>query len=91
MNKAFFVLLFLGVTIGCAHIKVDAPKEPIKLDVTMRLDIYQHIQSDIDDIENMVSGSGKKANVKGKQSFLSLLIATAHAEDGLGPKVQEAV
>ncbi len=90
--KEFLVVVASAVFLaGCAHITVDAPKEPIKLDVTMRLDIYQHIQSDIDDIENMVSGSGKKAQAKDKHSFLELLITNAYAQEGLGAQVQEAV
>ncbi len=90
MRGLSIVSLILVLT-GCAHITVDAPKEPIKLDVTMRLDIYQHIQSDIDDIENMVSGPAKKAQAKDQHSFLDMLVTKAYAEDGLGAVVQEAV
>ena len=90
MRGLAFVFLLL-ILAGCAHISVDAPKEPIRLDVTMRLDIYQHIQSDIDDIENMVSGTGKKAKAEDKHSLLDLLVTKAYAEEGLGPQVQAAV
>ncbi len=89
--RGSIALFVLFVLLGCAHITVDAPKEPIKLDVTMRLDIYQHIQSDIDDIENMVSGTSKKAKVQDKHSLLDLIVTQAYAQEGLSAQVQAAV
>jgi uncharacterized protein YdbL (DUF1318 family) len=92
MKELPMIIVSLLVLAGCARITVDAPKDPIKLDVTMRLDIYQHIQSDIDDIENMVTGgNNKKAKTSDKHSFLDLIIAKSYAEDGFGTDVQEAV
>lgn len=89
MMRALMVIFVIGISFGCARIRVEAPKEAIKLDVSMRLDIYQHIQSDIDDIENMVSGPGKKAKGKDEHSFLNLFISKAYADD-LPAAVQEA-
>ncbi len=74
-------LLLLGL--GCARVRVEAPKEPIKVDISMRLDIYQHVQNDINDIENMVSG-------KDKQSLLEYFTATAYAQEGLSAEVEQA-
>jgi uncharacterized protein YdbL (DUF1318 family) len=74
-------LLLLGL--GCARVRVEAPKEPIKVDISMRLDIYQHVQSDINDIENMVSG-------KDKQSLLEYFTATAFAQGSLPAEVEQA-
>ena len=91
MRELPIIFATVLVLAGCAHITVDAPKEPIKLDVTMRLDIYQHIQNDIDDIENRVSGPSKKAKNNDKHSLLEILISNAYAEDGLGAQVQEAI
>lgn len=91
MMNLVIAFLVAGLCVGCAHIKVDAPKDPIKLDVSMRLDIYQHIQSDIDNIEDMVSGSGKKAKADDKHSLLDLVSTNAYAEDGLPASVEEAV
>ena len=58
------LILMLGVifSLGCARVMVQAPKEPIKVDISMRLDVYQHIQNDIDDIESIVSGSKEEVN-----------------------------
>lgn len=74
--------------LGCARVRVEAPKEPIKVDISMRLDIYQHIAKDIDAIENIVSGPApKKGN---NQSMLRYLIAEAYAQEGLSPEVEQA-
>lgn len=87
--------MLLAVGLGCARVSVQAPKEPIKVDISMRLDIYQHIAKDIDDIENMVSGreapSGGDAKGKGPQSSLNLFVKDAYADDGLDPAVEAAV
>ena len=84
------LLLVLGLTasLGCARVSVQAPKDPIKVDISMRLDIYQHIKNDIDDIENMVTGSPEKT--KGPQSFLNILVSEAYADEGLAPEVEQA-
>lgn len=75
---------------GCARIRVEAPKEPIKVDVSMRLDIYQHIEKDIDKIESMVTGGEEKPQARDNQSLFRLLINEAYAEEGLGVEVEEA-
>ena len=44
--KRTFVLMMLCLmvaAVGCAKVQVQAPKEPIKVDITMRLDVYQHV------------------------------------------------
>lgn len=83
---SLFVLLAFGL--GCARVSVQAPKEPIKVDISMRLDIYQHIENDIDKIENMVTGDSSKG--KGPQSFLNLGVTEAYADEGLSSDVQAA-
>ena len=84
MNKnVLFALIFLA-GLGCARVRVEAPKEAIKVDVSMRLDIYQHVEKDIDNIENMVSA-------KDKHSLLGLFETKAYADDNLGPQVQQAI
>src|SRR5271170_847562 len=86
-----FLLLVSGVFlfIGCAHVKLEAPQEPIKLDVSMRLDIYQHIESDINQIENKVDASSKP-RVSDKQSLLDYFVTDAYAQE-LSPEVESAV
>ena len=71
---------------GCATVKVQAPKEPIKVDISMRLDVYQHVQKDIDAIENIVTGAGDASK---PQSFMRFLTATAYAQE-LSPELENA-
>lgn len=85
MKKSFFSLLaVLFLTASCATVRVQAPKEPIKMDIAMRLDVYQHVVKQIDDIESMVSG-GKQTAWLGE-----LFIQTAYAES-LSPEIEQAV
>ena len=91
MRIALFLAVALFVSLGCARIRVEAPKEPIKMDITMRLDISQHVQKDIDAIENIVSGAAKEQAVSSdKQSRLGFFIANAYAQEGLSPEVEQA-
>lgn len=85
-----FAVIFLGLlfSVGCAQVQVKAPKEPIKVDITMRLDVYQHVVKDIDDIESIVSG---KTGTKPKDGMkLNFLMANAYADGGLSPDVEQA-
>jgi len=79
---SFIVMAGILLVVGCATVKVQAPKEPIKVDITMRLDVYQHVQNDIDTIENIVTGTDKG-------SFLGYFVGTAYAQD-LSPEVEQA-
>ena len=91
MKTALLITVCLILSLGCARLSVQAPKEPIKVDITMRLDIYQHVQKDIDDIESIVSGGAKeKVQTKDNQSLLGCFLSDAYAEDGLSPAVQQA-
>jgi uncharacterized protein YdbL (DUF1318 family) len=79
-------LVFLGI--GCASVQVKAPKDPIKVDITMRLDVYQHVEKDINDIEDIVSGN---KTPKAKENMkLNFLMTNAYAEDGLSADVEQA-
>lgn len=84
------VLAGIIVCFGCARVRVEGTKDPIKVDITMRLDVYQHVQKDIDDIENVVSGGVPAAKTAGQQSFLSRFITLSYAEDSLDPEVEAA-
>ena len=68
--------------ISCARVQVEAPKDPIKMDISMRLDVYQHVAKDIDEIESIVKGSKPLA-------FADFLVQTAYAAD-LDPAVEQA-
>jgi uncharacterized protein YdbL (DUF1318 family) len=77
--------------LGCARVRVEAPKDPIKVDISMRLDVYQHVAKDIDDIEGIVSGGQSAPAAKGPQSSINLFLGTAFAEGGvLDPEVEQA-
>ena len=93
MKNLMVGAILIGIfAFGCARVRVEAPKEPIKIDVSMRLDIYQHVAKDIDEIENIVSGTDKKAAPKEKQegSWLLYSMPNAYAQEGLGPEVEAA-
>lgn len=88
---SFVVLLSFLMMTGCATVKLKAPEEPMKIDITMRLDVYQHVQSDINAIEDFVTGGGK-ANVLPASQTLSLFDCfadTAYAQE-LSPGVEQA-
>ncbi len=88
-NLSIFLLaVFVFTGIGCAQVQVKAPKDPIKVDITMRLDVYQHVKQDIDDIENIVSG--KPAQGPGDEMHLNFLFTNAYAEEGLPQDVEQA-
>lgn len=86
-----FAMIAAAISFGCARVNVGGSKEPIKVDIAMRLDIYQHVQKDIDSIENIVVGDKTKPEKKaGNQSFLDCLQLNAYAQEGLSPDVEQA-
>lgn len=76
--KSAVALLFL---LGCARVNIES-KKPIKLDVTMRLDIYQHVAKDVTAIEDLISApKPENAAVLPKTSLLFLGVEEAFAEE----------
>jgi len=90
MRTIFLLTLAVILNLGCARVRVEAPKEPIKVDIAMRLDIYQHVQKDIDAIEDIVSGAQNESKPAEKQSLLDHCVNFAYAQEGLSPEVEEA-
>jgi len=87
MRKTGIFLAALFVVTGCARVQVVAPKEPIKVDIAMRLDVYQHVEKDIDAIEEIVSGK----MVAGKPtSKLNFFTGTAYAAEGFSDEIESA-
>jgi hypothetical protein len=86
-KRLIAVMCVMLMSVGCASVQVKAPKEPIKVDISMRVDVYQHVEKDIDEIENMVSGSSRPV---GPQSFLPRFVNDAYAEEGFGADVDNA-
>lgn len=89
MRKSVFVVV-VGMIFGlaCARVRLEAPQEPIKVDVSMRLDIYQHVVKDIDSIEDIVSGPKGKLKTGGPDSLLRGFIINAYAEEALTPEIE---
>jgi uncharacterized protein YdbL (DUF1318 family) len=57
MKKIFVV--FLGIIIlGCAKLTVGT-KDPIKVDISMRVDVYQHIAEDAQSINEQIYGTDR--------------------------------
>ena len=85
--KTFILIIvtLLIANVGCARVQVQAPKEPIKVDISMRLDVYQHVEKDIDAIENLVTGAPEKPQSR----FFNPFVTYAHAAD-LSPEVETA-
>jgi uncharacterized protein YdbL (DUF1318 family) len=90
-SAMILVMLASAAGFGCARVNVGGSKEPIKVDISMRLDIYQHVQNDIDSIENIVAGDKKQpAKKTGNNSFLNSLVQSAYAQEVLSPEVEQA-
>ena len=90
MKTALLAVVLLGLLwTGCARVRVEAPKDAIKVDISMRLDIYQHVAKDINDIEGIVSGT-KPGAVNDHNSLLNSFVSNAYAEDGLSSEVEQA-
>lgn len=72
----------LALLFGCARVRIDS-KDPIKLDVTMRVDIYQHVAEDASAIEDMISAPASKAKAVSSQSrnFLAFETDVAYAQE----------
>lgn len=97
MGKILLVCLWvsaMSLWSGCARVRVEAPKDPIKVDISMRLDIYQHLERTIDKIEDMVSSDpGPVPAAEGKQSFLGVFLPRSvyAAEAVADPEIEGAV
>lgn len=87
ISVVLFAILFLSV--GCATIRVRAPEKPIKVDITMRLDVYQHVKSDIDAIEDIVKGVDRESKASDDHTFLNYVLSNAYAE-GISSSLEDA-
>jgi len=100
VNKIIIVVIFslILLTSGCTH-KVDvATKNPIAVDVKMRIDVYHHVQKQAGYIEDMISGKEsipeEPANDNSSR-IEPLVVKTAHAQeiapDKITPRMLEAI
>jgi len=53
------VAFLIFALFGCAKLNVET-KEPIKVDIKMRLDVYQHVVKEVDSIEGQIYGTDEK-------------------------------
>ena len=90
MRFSLILLLAIFFSLGCAKMQIGGTKEPIKLDLSARLDIYQHVEKDIDAIESIVSGSKDNKSVVNKQSLLGIFVREVYAQEGLSSEVEQA-
>ncbi len=54
--KRLGIILMVVVLFGCAKVSVET-KKPIKVDINMRLDVYQHVVEDVESIEGEIYGN----------------------------------
>lgn len=73
MKKVFFIYLVV-TSIACARVNLQTA-EPIKVDINMRVDIYQHVVEDVNNIQSQIYGE------KGKQINAVFGIEYAYAQD----------
>ena len=58
MKKIGIIFLAFFV-ISCARVNVET-KKPIKVDINMRVDVYQHVVKDVEDINDQIYGNSEK-------------------------------
>lgn len=82
MKSAILITVLLAglALFGCARVNVGGTEKPIKVDVTMRVDIYQHVVKEIDDIENMIR-SDEPIKIQEPQSLLNFFCKDAWAAE----------
>jgi uncharacterized protein YdbL (DUF1318 family) len=59
VKKLLFISVMSVVVLACAKLNVET-KEPIKVDVNMRVDIYQHVVEDVQSINDQIYGGAEK-------------------------------
>ncbi|MEW6076031.1 MAG: DUF1318 domain-containing protein [Candidatus Omnitrophota bacterium] len=90
MKKMLIAAMGVFLLFGCARVRVEGAKEPIKVDISMRLDIYQHVAKDIDAIESIVSGETQPSSKANTQSLMRYLVGSAYAQEVLDADVEKA-
>jgi len=56
--KRVFVIIVAITAVACAKVSVET-KKPIKVDVNMRVDIYQHVVEDVQSINDQIYGGNQ--------------------------------
>jgi len=58
MKKVFFILSAIAL-ISCAKVNLQT-SQPLKVDINMRVDVYQHVVKDVESIQDQIYGSTQK-------------------------------
>ena len=82
MQRMSIALLVL-IALGCARLSVETAK-PIKVDINMRVDIYQHVVKDVESINDEIYGTQEK------MLNSILMMQNAYAAD-FSQEAQEAI
>ncbi len=78
--KKIGLVFVVFILLGCARVMVET-KDPIRVDINMRLDVYQHVVQDVNSIEEQIYGDPQK------QMNSIFRLGNVYAAD----KVQEAI
>jgi len=91
-QKIFVVVLLGAFILGCSpKVRFESTK-PIKIDVSMRIDVYQHVAKQADFIENQIESTQPAQAQQAKpQSSLWPLTSIAYAQEDISPKIKGAV
>jgi uncharacterized protein YdbL (DUF1318 family) len=84
--KKLVIIAMVAAVLGCAKLSVEATK-PIKVDVTMRIDIYQHVEKEASSIEDRIYGKKEKQ----LNSLLKVIVPEAYAQETPVAAVDEAI
>lgn len=57
-RKIFYLSMFI-IAIGCAKVNLQT-SQPLKVDINMRVDVYQHVVKDVESIQDQIYGSSQK-------------------------------
>lgn len=57
--RNFRLFILIVVLLGCAKVNLQT-SQPIKLDINMRVDVYQHVAKDVESIQDQIYGKSEK-------------------------------
>lgn len=84
--KKILIAVMVMAALGCAKVSVETTK-PIKVDVTMRIDIYQHVEKEASSIEDQIYGKKDKQ----LNSLLAIMVPEAYAQENSPAEINEAI
>lgn len=79
--KKLGAILIVFMLLGCARVAVET-KKPLKVDINMRLDVYQHVVNEAESIEDQIYGNGNA-----EMNFL-LGVSEVYAADNLSEAIE---